>query len=117
MKHRNDRFPFTAYMCAGTQASKKHENKILVMKWSEMHRVPKDNLDEDSSEDEEDENKDPEPVMRFESVAHKGCVNRIRSMHGSAVVATWSEDGEVGFYDVTQAVQELDKPQTLEAKK
>lgn len=31
-------------------------------------------------------------------------------MHGSAIVATWNEDGEVGFYNISQAIDELDKP-------
>ncbi len=113
-KHRNDRFPYTAYMVAGSQASKKNENKIFVMKWSEMHRIVEDKIDSSDSDDDENEEEDKsqDPVMRFEQISHKGCVNRIRSMHGSAIVATWNEDGEVGFYNVSQAIDELDKPIT-----
>lgn len=51
-----------------------------------------------------------EPTMRFETVPHKGSVNRIRTMHGSPIVATWSEDAEVGIYNVAQAMEELEKP-------
>jgi ribosome assembly protein RRB1 len=31
-------------------------------------------------------------------------------MNHSNVVATWSEDGEVGIYDITVALEELDNP-------
>jgi ribosome assembly protein RRB1 len=41
-------------------------------------------------------------------VPHKGSVNRIRSMHGTGIVATWNDDGEVGIYDVSSAVEALD---------
>lgn len=45
-----------------------------------------------------------EPVIRYESVPHRGVVNRLRCLHGSSIVATWSDDGEVGIYDVQAAV-------------
>lgn len=31
-------------------------------------------------------------------------------MYNSPIVATWNEDGEVGIYNVSQAIEELDKP-------
>jgi WD40 repeat protein len=51
-----------------------------------------------------------EPTMRFETVPHRGAINRLRTMHGSPIVATWNEDGEVGIYNVAQAMEELEKP-------
>jgi len=68
----------------------------------------------DDSEDGEDEmitklNR-KEPVIRFESIPHRGAVNRIRSLHGSSVVATWNAEGEVGIFNVASAIEELDKP-------
>jgi len=97
-------------MVAGSQAEKKSENKIYVMKWSDMYKTDKeDEIDSDMDSDEENE-KYREPIMRFETVAHKGCINKIRSMYGSPIVATWSEDGEVGIYNISQAIEELDKP-------
>jgi hypothetical protein len=41
-----------------------------------------------------------EPIIRFETVPHRGAVNRVRSMHGSPIVATWNEDAEVGIYNI-----------------
>ena len=32
-------FPLTAYMVAGTQAARKDDNKLVVMKVSDLHRT------------------------------------------------------------------------------
>jgi ribosome assembly protein RRB1 len=52
-KHRTDKFPLTVYMVAGSQAEKKTENKLYVMKWSEMYKTDKE--DEIDSEEDSDE--------------------------------------------------------------
>ena len=51
-----------------------------------------------------------EPIIRHEHVPHRGCVNRIRSLHGSSIVATWSDENEVGIYNVSKAIEALDAP-------
>lgn len=113
--HKTDKFPYTVYFCAGSQSLKKNENKIYVLKWSDMCKTLKDD-DVDISDEENDED-GKDPVMRYESIPHKGCVNRIRSLHGSGVVATWSDENEVGIYDVTQAVEAVDIPTGGQGKK
>jgi hypothetical protein len=35
-------------------------------------------------------------------------------LHGSSVVATWNDEGEVGIYNVESAIRELDLPITEE---
>lgn len=104
--HKGDRFPYTVFFCAGSQSMKKNENKIYVLKWSDMHKTLKDD-DVSSGEEEDETGKDP--VMRFETVPHRGCVNRIRSMQGSGIVATWSDENEVGIYDLTSAYEALEQ--------
>ena len=94
----------TAYMVAGSQAEKKSDNKLYVMKWSEMYKTV--NEDDDSEDEDSDERR--EPIIRFEVVPHRGAVNRVRAMHGSSIVATWNEDAEVGIYNVAPALEELD---------
>ena len=112
-KHRNDKFPMTTYLVAGSQAEKKAENKLYVMKWGEMYKtVNEDEIDSDSDNDDNRR----EPIIRFESIPHRGAVNRVRSMHGSSIVATWNEDGEVGIYNVASALEELDQPQVTGKK-
>jgi len=99
----------TAYMVAGSQAEKKSDNRIYVMKWSEMYRTNKEDEVHSDMDSDEEAAVSKEPVVRFESIPHRGGINRIRSMYGSPIVATWNEDAEVGIYDVTPALEELDK--------
>lgn len=95
-------------MVAGSQAEKRVDNRIYVMKWAEMHRTTHE--DEECSDSEEEAERNREPVIRFESIPHRGCINRIRSMHGTPIVATWTDEAEVGIYNIAEAVDELDKP-------
>ena len=94
MKHKMDRFPYSVYFCAGSQAQKKGDNKLYVMKWANMGEIK---AEEEESEDSQDED---EPVMRVEYIPHKGCVNRVRAMYGTPIVATWNEDAEVSIFNV-----------------
>ena len=110
MKHRDDKFPMCTYMVAGSQAEKKSENRIYAMKWSEMHKTLHE--DDECSDSEEEEANRREPTIRFEAVQHRGAINRIRSMHGSPIVATWNADAELGIYNISPAIEELDRPMT-----
>jgi hypothetical protein len=81
------------------------------MKWSDMDKTLRDDEDiSDHSEDDIDDimerinNKYKEPLIRFETIPHRGCVNRIRTLHGSSVVATWNDEGEVGIYNIEPAL-------------
>ena len=108
LRHKNDKFPMEMYMVAGSQAVKKTDNRIYVMKWSDMRQTL--NEDELASDSEEEEEKSKEPIIRFEGVPHRGGINRVRALHGSPIVATWSEEGEVGIYNISAAIQALDTP-------
>ena len=50
-RHKHDKFPMSAYLVAGSQATKKNENKIYVMKWAEMFKT----VDEDKECSDSDE--------------------------------------------------------------
>lgn len=80
-ENRSD-FPLSFYFVAGTQASKPKENCIIVMKTSNLHKTQKsDEDDEDSDKDEDSDDEELEekaPKMDYASVAHFGCINRIR---------------------------------------
>jgi ribosome assembly protein RRB1 len=112
-KHRNDKFPMTAYMVAGSQAEKKTDNKLYVMKWSEMFKTVNED-DVDSESDDSDSVR--EPIIRYEVIPHRGAINRVRSMHGSSIVATWNEEAEVGIYNIAPALNELEQPQEVTKK-
>lgn len=74
-------------------------------------KIPEENSDDDEQDLINKMNYQPkEPIIRFESVPHRGCVNRIRSLHGSNIVATWSDEGEVGIYNIQPAIDDLDTP-------
>lgn len=101
----------TAYFIGGSQHMNKNENKIYVMKWSDMEKtLHDDEVAEDNSEDDDDDilekmNASPkEPVIKHESIPHRGCVNRLRSLYGTPIVATWNDEGEVGIYNIMQAI-------------
>ena len=81
------------------------------MKWFDMDKtLHNDDLPSDNSEDDEEDiinkmnAKLKEPIIRFESIPHRGSVNRIRSLHGSSIVATWSDENEVGIYNISSAI-------------
>ena len=68
MRHKNDKFPYNVYLVAGSQAPKKNENKIYVMKWGDMHKTLRDDDDvaNDESEDSDhDHDLEKEPDMRY----------------------------------------------------
>jgi len=115
--HKEDKFPLSVYFCGGSQCENVNDNKIYVMKWFDMEKtLHNDELPLDNSEDDEDDiidkmnDKLKEPIIRYESIPHRGCVNRIRSLHGSSIVATWSEENEVGIYNVSKALESLEAP-------
>ena len=115
--HKEDKFPMSVYFCGGSQTQNANENTIYVMKWFDMDKtLHNDELPEENSDMDEDDlmekmnNAQKEPIIRFESIPHRGSVNRIRSLHGSSIVATWSEEKEVGIYNVSQAIESLNRP-------
>lgn len=115
--HKEDKFPLSVYFCGGSQSQNANENKIYVMKWFDMEKTLKnDEVPSENSDMDEDELLDKlnaqnkEPIIRYESIPHRGSVNRIRSLHGSSIVATWSEENEVGIYNVSAAIESLNRP-------
>ena len=90
------------YMVAGSQAEKRTDNRLYVMKWGEMQKTTHE--DEECSDSDEEEARHKEPIIRYEAIPTRGGINRIRSMHGSPIVATWTEEAEVAIYNVSEAI-------------
>lgn len=99
--HQPTDYPFNAYVVAGSQAVKKSENKLYVMKWTNLYKTLQD-------EDEHDDNEE-DAKLYYEAVPHKGGVNRVRAMHGSNIVATWSDEGEFSVYNLSEAIKRVEK--------
>lgn len=105
------KFPLSCTIVAGTQADKPGANKVMVMRFSSMHKTQNDgrvsDSDDDESSDEEDDGGDAE--LDVERIAHVGAVNRIRVMPQEPhIVSTWSDTGKVHLFDVRPQVRQLD---------
>ncbi|EDV59870.1 glutamate-rich WD repeat-containing protein 1 [Drosophila erecta] len=113
-------FPMTAYIVAGTQASRAHVNNLIVMKMSNLHKTQDDDGDEDEDEELEDYQDDvadreelKKPQMTCALIKHQGCVNRVRArrLGNSVYAASWSELGRVNIWDLTQPLQAVEDAQ------
>jgi len=108
VRHKKDAFPMDVYMVAGSQAEKRGDNRLYVMKWGDMHKTTFE--DEEASDSEEEEARVKEPVIRYEAIPHRGGINRVRSMQGTPIVAAWTDEAEVAIFNVAPAINELDQP-------
>jgi ribosome assembly protein RRB1 len=102
-------FPYTIYLVSGSQSSD-HNNKVYVMKWSELYKTKNDD-DEDSSLDgisSNDEEEGLEAKMEYAEFAHSGVVNRIRSNNNLGVVATWSDKGFVNIFNISESLDKIE---------
>lgn len=108
-------YPKTAYVVAGTSgAAKATDNRIYVMKWSNLRKTLKDGKEEDEDDEDDDESdsdEECEAVLEVKEVAHPGGVNRIRCMpQAPHIVATWADTGKVHVWNLDAQRKSLDKP-------
>jgi len=109
------KYPHTMYVVTGSQAQEASENIIMVMKLSEIHKLPaEDSDDEDEDEDDEDDECEDDPIVEMKTITHSGAINRIRTVQfGDKLhAATWSDEGVVKIYDLTKHLEALDVPGT-----
>ena len=111
------KFPHSVYFVTGSQAQDPKENKVYVMKCSQLYKTTHSDDDEEDQEDEDD--LDEDPILEHVSIPHYGGINRIRVMPHpeSCIVSTWSEMGQVHIYDLSNHVKSLDYPGTSFDKK
>ena len=102
------KFPMSMYLVAATQAPASHgaENKLTVMRLSELNRTQHD----EDSENEDWDDVDDDPLLASQSAAHPGPCNRVRSMpHAPQVVATWgSAPAAVHLWDTSELIERVD---------
>lgn len=105
-------YPMTAYVVAGSQASRTEDNRIYMMKWNRLYRTSKDGREEESEDDESSEDEDEhEAVLESKAAPHPGAVNRVRSMpQAGHIVATWADTGKVHMWNLEAYRKALDKP-------
>eukprot|EP00911_Craspedida_sp_UC1_P002624 UC1_evm6s1936 len=129
---RGSTYPLTTYFVAGTQAGQSHQNKLNLIKVSNIKRIkqpgPDGELDESESESEsEDEAGDggaggagagggrKAPQLTYQGVNHRGGVNRVKvAPQEGCVVASWSDTGRVHIWDMSAQARQL---QTRESQK
>ena len=114
-RHKDDKYPYSVYLVGGTQtqAAAKKSNKLYVMKWVDMYKTQHDS----DSEDDDPDNVDDDPVLLYEWIPLNASINRVRAMNNSAVVAAWTEAGEVAIYDTSSLCMKLDEKQVNNKKK
>jgi len=103
--HSEDKYPYNFYVVAGSQAFKWTENRLYVMNWCNLTNTLEEDFDEDVIKEGED---DDDTTLYYEGVPHKGAVNRLRTLHGSSIVATWGDEGDVSIYDLKEAITRVD---------
>lgn len=118
-----EKYPLTAYMVAGTQASRTHVNNLIVMKMHNLHKTQEDDDDDEKEDEELDDSEDEDlgneaakkPQMTCALIKHQGCVNRVRAskLGNSIFAASWSELGRVNIWDLTKQLQAVEDDQLL----
>lgn len=119
----NDRktYPATMYAVAGTQAAqnRENENQLLVMKFSGLSRMDR-NQDDDEESDNEDE--DADPILESRSIHLDSATNRIRthqipatdsSRPPTTLTASMTESCKILIHDVTPHLSSFDTPGTI----
>jgi len=99
------KYPLTLYLVAGTQAEKANQNAIYIMKWEELCKTKND--DDSVDFDSDDSKDDQEPEMHLLSIKQNSCINRIKTMSNSPIVALWNENCEVGLYNCSEYLETL----------
>jgi ribosome assembly protein RRB1 len=114
-------YPATMYAVAGTQAEsqREKENQLMVMKFSGLSRMEREQDAEESSDDEDEE---ADPILESKSIPFTSATNRIRSHQTPAsdssrppttLTASMTEAGQVLIHDITPHLTSFDIPGTI----
>ncbi|CAD6506213.1 BgTH12-07140 [Blumeria graminis f. sp. triticale] len=111
-------YPATMYAVAGTQAAqnRENENQLLVMKFSGLSRMDKNQDDEEESDNEDE---DADPILESCSIHLGSATNRIRahqipatdsSRPPTTLTASMTESSQILIHDVTPHLTSFDTP-------
>lgn len=115
-------YPATMYTVAGTQAdsAKAQDNQLLVMKFSGLSRMDRQNEEESDNEDDDDD-EDSDPILESKAIPINSATNRIRSHQipsqepgrpPTTLTATMTESSNIYIHDVTPHLASFDNPGT-----
>ncbi|KAK7205624.1 WD40-repeat-containing domain protein [Myxozyma melibiosi] len=107
-------YPKTTYFVASTQAARKKENEITVIKLSDLSKTLERDEDDEEEEDDDDD-VDADPILESRSLPTADTTNRIRvSPHAAAtgeyLTASLSESGDVYIWDLSPHMTAFDTP-------
>lgn len=107
-------YPQSILLATATQASKKKENELMVLKLSQLNKTLVKDDAEDEDDDEDDDN-DADPIVENESIPLRDTTNRMKisplSLSDQEVLtATSSENGEVYIYDLASQTKAFETP-------
>lgn len=115
-------YPATMYTVAGTQAdsARPRENQLMVMKFSGLSRMEREDGAESSDEDDDDE--DADPILESKSIPLNSTTNRIRAHQimpqdptqpPVTLTATLTESSHIYIHDITPHLASFDNPGTV----
>jgi len=97
-------YPHQFFAVMGTQATD-GQNKLFVSNFSKLHKTT-DKGSDDEEEDAEDLDDEVDPEFESRAIPHPGTVNRVRVHQADPMVAaTFSDDGNVYIWDISEAYQ------------
>ncbi|AET40467.1 ribosome biosynthesis protein RRB1 Ecym_6067 [Eremothecium cymbalariae DBVPG len=108
-------YPQSILMTTATQASKKKDNELLVLKMSQLTKTLVKEEEDENDEEEDNEDNDLDPIIENESISLKDTTNRIKISPFAAespevLAATMSENGEAYIYDLGPQVKAFTSP-------
>jgi len=108
------KYPHTMYLVTGSQAPESSKNILMVMKLSEISRLPPEDSDDEDDDDDDDGGED-NPIVELKTINHEGSINRIKTVQHEQKLyaAVWAEEGVVRIYDLTNPLNALDVPGTV----
>jgi ribosome assembly protein RRB1 len=108
-------FPMSIQLVAGTQAEKPADNRITIVKLSNINKVKhKENESDDDSDISDDDSEDgggSTSVAKFSSrsIAHHAGINRVRvAPQEGCVVACCDDQGSIVMHDMSALQRQLD---------
>lgn len=110
-------YPQSVLIATATQAFKKKDNELLVLKISQLTKtLVKNDEDEDEDEDDDDEDDDEvDPIIESEHIPLRETTNRMKISPLSAdshevLTATMSESGDVYIYNLASHTKAFNTP-------
>lgn len=107
-------YPQSLLLTTATQASKKKDNELLLLKMSQLTKTLVKE-DEDDDEEDDDEDEDQDPIVENENIPLRDTTNRLKvspfaSESPEKLTASMSENGEVYIFDLGPQVKGFETP-------